>query len=211
MADPLAFTSVVASGLVALGALVVFYLNGSQQRRHESRLAYEERSWRRKSEGLFDVVATCRSLIDAIDRPGSLDVIETLDRERGDYQATVQEYIGVSEVGVRVGDVVQRLHELVPVVELYGSKACREAFDDLRRLLRDSGYDPRAADRLASVRRGKLAAIDAKDYRSAATARRLEREVLEDARTRLTIDLDETRAKAVRLVEATRESIQGDA
>lgn len=210
MADPVALTSVVASGVVALGALAVSYRSGREQRRHDQQVAYEERSWRRKSEGLFDVIAACRSLIDAIDRPGSIDVIETLDLERGDYQATVQEHIGVSEIGVKVGDVVQRLHELTPVVEVYGSAKCRTAFDDLRQLLRDSGYDPRAADRLASVRRGKQAAIDAKDYRSAATARRLEREVLEDARTRLTIDLPDTRARAEGLIDAARESLKGD-
>ena len=207
MADPLALTSVIASSAVALGALVSSYLSGREQRRHEARLDHEERAWQQKSAGLFDVIATCRSLIDAIDRPGSIDTIETLDLERGEYQATVQEHIGVSEIGVRVGDVVGRLHELVPIVEVYGSATCRDAFDELRQMLRDSGYDPRAADKLASVRRGKAAAIDAKDYHSAATARRLEREVLEGARMRLTIELPEARSRAERLIEAVRESL----
>ena len=210
MADPVAFTSVIASAAVALGALVLFYEGGREQRRHEARLDFEGRAWRRKSEGLFDVIATCRSLIDAIDRPGSFDAIEALDLERGEYQATVREHIGVSEIGIRVGDVVNRLNELVPIVDVYGSGTCRDAFDDLRQLLRDSGYDPRAADRLASIRRGKAAAIDAKDYHSAATARRLEREVLEAARTSLTIEVPEARAKAERLIEAARETLRGE-
>jgi hypothetical protein len=210
MADPVALTSVIASAAVAIGALAVSYQSGREQRRHEARRDFEGRAWRRKSEGLFDLIATCRSLIDAIDRPGSIEAIETLDHERGEYQATVREHIGVSEIGVRVGDVVNRLGELVPVVDVYGSPACREAFDDLRGLLRDSGYDPRAADRLAAIRRGKMAAVDAKDYHSAATARRLEREVLEAARTSLTIELPEARAKAERLIEAARESLSGE-
>lgn len=210
MADPVAITSVVASGLVAVTAFVTTFKNGQEQRRHELRLGYEERSWRRKSEGLFDVVASCRSLIDAIDRPGSLEAVEALDRERGDFHASAQEHVGVSEVGVRVGDAVYRLNELDPVVEVYGSPACREAFDDLRQTLRDSGYDPRASDKVAAIRRGKAAAMDAKDYHSAATARRLEREVLETARSRLTIDLTETRAKAERLIETARESLRGE-
>jgi hypothetical protein len=209
MPDTLALLSVLFSWLVAMGALLISYRTGAEQRRHEERLSRDRRGWERKSEGLFDLIATCRSLTDAIDRPGSIDTMEALDLERGDYQATTQEHIGVSEVGVRVGDVVQRLNELVPVVEVYGSTACREAFQDLRQVLRDSGYDPRASDRLVAVRRGKAAAIEAKDYRSAATARRLEREVLEDARTRLTIDLDETRAKAEQLITAARESLTG--
>ncbi|HLN76590.1 MAG TPA: hypothetical protein VK204_06055, partial [Nocardioidaceae bacterium] len=78
MADPVALTSVIASAAVALGALVFSYQSGREQRRHEARLDFEGRAWRRKSEGLFDLIATCRSLIDAIDRPGSIEAIETL-------------------------------------------------------------------------------------------------------------------------------------
>ncbi|MGH3329711.1 MAG: hypothetical protein ACRDPJ_00260 [Nocardioidaceae bacterium] len=210
MSDSVALTSVVASGLVALGGLVITFQSSREQRRHERRLAFEGRSWARKSDGLFDLVATCRSLIDAIDRPGSIDAVETLDLERGPYLATAKEHIGVSEIGVRVGDVLYRLQELVPIVEVYGSAECRVAFDDLRQVLRGSDFDPRASDRLAAVRRGKVAAIDAKDYHSAATARRLEREVLEDARTRLTIDLPQTREKAERLIDAARQSLEGN-
>jgi hypothetical protein len=121
----------------------------------------------------------------------------------------VQEHLGVSEVGVRVADVVDRLDHLVPIVEVYGSPECRDAFHALRQVLRDSGYDPRAPERVDAIRRGKSAAIDAKDYRGAATARRLEREVLENARSRLTVDLDETRAKAERLIEAARKDLGG--
>lgn len=210
MADLVALTSVIASGLVALAGLALTYRSGREQRRHDERLAYDERAWQRKSEGLFDLIATCRSLVDAIGRQGSIEAIETLDDERGDFEATVREHIGVSEIGVRVGDVVHRLQDLVPIVEVYGSTRCREAFEDLRRTLRDSGYDPRASDRLSAVRRGKVAAVDAKDYRSAATARRLEREILEAARTQLTIDLVQTREKAERLIDAARESVRGE-
>ena len=210
MADPVALTSVIASGLVALAGLALTYRSGREQRRHDERLAYDERAWQRKSEGLFDLITTCRSLVDAIGRQGSIEAIETLDDERGAYEATVREHIGVSEIGVRVGDVVHRLQDLVPIVEVYGSTRCREAFEELRRTLRDSGYDPRASDRLSAVRRGKVAAIDAKDYRSAATARRLEREILEAARTQLTIDLVQTREKAERLIDAARESVTGE-
>jgi hypothetical protein len=210
MADPLAYTSVVSSWLVAMGALYASYRSSSEQRRHEERLAHDERGWEKKAEGLFGVVAACRTLVDAIDRRGSLEAIEALDAERGDYEAATHEHLGVSEIGVRVGDVVDRLHRLVPVVEVYGAPACREVFHDLRQLLRDSGYDPRASERLAAVRRGKVAAIDTRDYRSAATARRLEREILEDARERLTIDLDTVRTKAERLIELARADLGAD-
>ncbi len=210
MPDTVALTSVATSGLVAVTAFVATYRNSKDQRRHDRRLEDDKRSWQRRTDGMFDLVATCRSLADSIDRPGNFDAIEALDAERGDYEAASREHIGVSEIGVRVGDVLHRLHTLMPVIEIYGSAECREAFEDLRQTLRDSGYDPRAADRLASVRRGKAAAVDAKDYHSAATARRLEREVLEDARARLTIDLDETRQKAARLIEAARADVAGD-
>lgn len=211
MPDALALTTVVFSWLVALGGLFVAYRSGREQLGHHERLAEQQRSWRARSEGLLEVVGTCRALVDAIDRPGSLEAVETLDAERGDYQATTREHLGVSEIGVRVADAVERLQQLVPVVEVYGSADCREAFHQLRQSLRDSGYDPRASERLDAIRRGKVAAIDAKDYRSAATARRLEREVLEDARTRLTLDLSETRARAERLIAEARKSLGADA
>lgn len=206
MTDPVALTSVVSTGLVALVGLAAAYQMTREQRRHDLVRARSERSWEVEAQGMADLVATCRSLVDALDRPGSFDAIAELDLERGDYEATVREHLGVSEIGVRVGDVVRRLHELVPVVELYGSAPCREAFGELRWHLRDSGYDPTASDRLAAIRRGKAAAIESKDYRSAATARRLERELLEEARHRLGIDLDRTRELAERVVAATRES-----
>jgi hypothetical protein len=210
MADPLAYTSVVGSWLVAMGALFTSYRSGSEQRRHEERLAHQERGWEKKSEGLFDLIATSRSLVDAIDRRGSLEHVEALDGQRGDYEATSREQVGVSEIGVRVADVADRLQRLVPVVEVYCAPECRDAFHDLRQLLRNSGYDPRASERLEAVRRGKVAAMDAKDYRSAATAGRLEREVLEDARAQLTIDLPDAREKAVRLLEAARRDLGAD-
>jgi hypothetical protein len=207
MSDPLALFSVMFSWLVAMGALFMSYRSGSEQRRHEERLARQQRGWDKMLEGLFDVISSCRFLADAIDRRGSMEVIEELDAERGAFQSAVKEHLGVSEIGVRVADVVDRLNHLVPIVEVYASTECRDAFHDLRRMLRDSGYDPRAADRLDAVRRSKSAAIDAKDYQGAATARRLERAVLEDARSRLTIDLGETRARAERLIDAARNDL----
>jgi len=210
MTDPVALTSVVSTGLVALVGLVVAYQMSREQRRNDHLRARGERAWTVEAAGMADLVATCRSLVDALDRPGSFDAIAELDLERGDYEASVREHLGVSEIGVRVGDVVRRLHELVAVVELYGSRECRATFADLRWHLRDSGYDPTASDRLAAIRRGKAAAIESKDYRSAATARRLERELLEEARNRLTIDLERTRELAEQLITATRESIEGE-
>lgn len=210
MTDPVALTSVVSSGLVALVGLGVAYQMSREQRRHDLVRARAERTWSGEAQGMADLVATCRSLVDALDRPGSFDAIAELDLERGDYEATVREHVGVSEIGVRVGDVTRRLHELVPAVELYGSPECRTAFGGLRWHLRDSGYDPTASDRLAAIRRSKAAAIDARDYRSAATARRLERELLEEAKNRLVIDLDRTRELAEQVVTATRESFEAE-
>ena len=211
MPDAIALLSIIFSWLVAMACLFISYRSGRDQRAHQERLAYDARSWQTKSEGLFDLIATCRSLADAIERPGSIETMEALDAERGEYEASTHEHIGVSEIGVKVADAVERLRDLVPIVEVYGSASCRQAFHDLRRLLRDSGYDPRASDRLEAIRRGKVAAIDAKDYRSAATARRLEREVLDDARARLTLDLSQAQAKAERLIDAARESVEGAA
>ncbi|MGZ4427345.1 MAG: hypothetical protein ACXVXC_01770 [Nocardioidaceae bacterium] len=207
MADPVVLLSVTASTAVAIGGLTLAFLGAERQRRHQERLAQQERAWQATSDGLLNLVATCRAMVDAIDRPGSIDAMEALDRERGEYLASVDEHVGVSVIGIRVGDVVHRMQQLVPAVEVYGSPACREAFHELRKLLRDSGYDPRAGERLAAVQRSKMAAVDGEDFRGAATARRMERQVLEDARTKLELDLDQTRALAERLIDTVRDSL----
>ncbi|MGZ6877829.1 MAG: hypothetical protein ACXVFR_15830 [Nocardioidaceae bacterium] len=207
MADPVVLLSVTASTAVAIGGLALAFLGAERQRRHQERLAQQERAWQATSDGLLNLVATCRAMVDAIDRPGSIDAMEALDRERGEYLASVDEHVGVSVIGIRVGDVVHRMQQLVPAVEVYGSPACREAFHELRKLLRDSGYDPRAGERLAAVQRSKMAAVDGEDFRGAATARRMERQVLEDARTKLELDLDQTRALAERLIDTVRDSL----
>ncbi|MGZ4436126.1 MAG: hypothetical protein ACXVW6_00715 [Nocardioidaceae bacterium] len=207
MADPVVLQSVTASTAVAIGGLTLAFLGAERQRRHQERLAQQERAWQATSDGLLNLVATCRALVDAIDRPGSIDTIEALDRERGEYLATVREHVGVSVIGVRVGDVVHRMQQLVPAVEVYGSRDCRKAFHELRRLLRDSGYDPRAGERLAAVQRSKTAAVDGDDFHGAATARRMERQVLEDARTKLELDLDQARDLAERLIDSVRDSL----
>ncbi|MGZ4468179.1 MAG: hypothetical protein ACXVXB_06835, partial [Nocardioidaceae bacterium] len=170
MADPVVLLSVTASTAVAIGGLTLAFLGAERQRRHQERLAQQERAWQATSDGLLNLVATCRAMVDAIDRPGSIDAMEALDRERGEYLASVDEHVGVSVIGIRVGDVVHRMQQLVPAVEVYGSPACREAFHELRKLLRDSGYDPRAGERLAAVQRSKMAAVDGEDFRGAATA-----------------------------------------
>ncbi|MGZ4492889.1 MAG: hypothetical protein ACXVEU_19665 [Nocardioidaceae bacterium] len=207
MADPVVLLSVTASTAVAIGGLTLAFLGAERQRRHQERLAQQERAWQATSDGLLNLVATCRAMVDAIDRPGSIDAMEALDRERGEYLASVDEHVGVSVIGIRVGDVVHRMQQLVPAVEVYGSPPCREAFHELRKLLRDSGYDPRAGERLAAVQRSKMAAVDGEDFRGAATARRMERQVLEDARTKLELDLDQTRALAERLIDTVRDSL----
>ena len=202
MADPVVLLSVTASTAVAIGGLGLAFLGAERERRHQERLAQQQRAWQATSDGLLNLVATCRALVDAI---------EALDRERGEYLATVHEHVGVSVIGVRVGDVVHRMQQLVSAVEVYGSRACREAFHELRKLLRDSGYDPRAGERLAAVQRSKTAAVDSDDFHGAATARRMERQVLEDARTTLNLDLDRARDLAERLIDSVRDSLAAQA
>ena len=52
-----------------------------------------------------------------------------------------------------------------------------------------------------------MAAVDGDDFHGAATARRMERQVLEDARTKLELDLDEARDLAERLIDTVRDSL----
>jgi hypothetical protein len=189
VADPVALTSVVSSGLVALGGLFVTYRSGREQRAHEARLAYEERAWEEKSSALFRVIAQTRGL---------LDVIQSTDEwER-------------QELGVRAGTTLNALDDLVPVVESYASTACRSAFDTFRQLLRDAKPDTLAKVQLEMFREKKMDAIDAQDFVEAKRLVARERAVQEQATAALRLDVDKAVRVGQELIDAARSSVRGD-
>src|SRR4051812_33349187 len=57
--------SVLATTAVALAAIFFQARGASDQRAHEQRLAYEERTWEQISGALVTVVAQCRLIINA--------------------------------------------------------------------------------------------------------------------------------------------------
>lgn len=179
--DAVALASVIVSGLVALGGLVVTYLNGRHQRRHERRLAYEERAWEKKSEGLLRVIATTRGLLDTV-------------KVRQGWR---RDMIAVDLMGAS-----RSLDELVAVVEAYASADCRSAFEELRTLLRESGFD------IELIRRQKEEAIDAGDFERAARLKDRDQGTWPRGDA-VDLDFNKVETSCLRLIETARESVQG--
>ncbi|ANH39967.1 hypothetical protein I601_3561 [Nocardioides dokdonensis FR1436] len=187
MPDVVALTSVVSSGLVALGGIGATVWSGRQQRQHEKRLAYEGRAWERKSDALFSVIASARRL---------LDVLEGDERRR-------------ERLGVDVESILDDLRESGPIVEAYASEACRAALHDLATLLDAAERDLVAPFQVARIRRQKEEAIDAGDFEEAARLRHRERQVSRAAAEALNLDQQEAASRARRLIAAARDSVQG--
>jgi hypothetical protein len=187
MADPVALVSVVSSGAVALGGLLVTYRSGREQRKHESGLAYEARAWERKSEALFGVIAAGRLLIDSIQSndPALARVVHR---------------------------VVLELEDVGPVVEAYASGECRTAFVELQHLLNGS-YELAMVERALYHHNVVLEVRVADDYNSAADVFHEDQEqrLLRDAKASLTFDLQTAQAWAEKLIDAARKSVRGEA
>jgi hypothetical protein len=62
----IALISVLASSVVALGALISQGLTQRGQRKHDSSLAFEQRAWDRKADALFLSIGAARDLTDAL-------------------------------------------------------------------------------------------------------------------------------------------------
>lgn len=182
-----ALTSVIATGSVGLGGLLVSYRSGSEQRRHEASLAHSARVWEQKSEALLAVVTIARRMIDTLDSP----------------REVVRERFGLS-----LADVVWRLDELVAPIEAHASSECREAFDSLRSLLNQSKRDVGAEATIEAIRREKEDAIDAGNFEEAARLRNRERNRTKQVNEAHGLDADEVRMRARRLIETARESLR---
>ena len=62
----IALAAIVSGGLVTLSGTVERLPNGRSQRKHERRLAVEEREWSEFRAALRTVVAHCRRILDAL-------------------------------------------------------------------------------------------------------------------------------------------------
>lgn len=182
-----ALVSVIATGTVGVGGLVVTYRSGGAQRQHEAKLAHSSRVWEQKSQALLDVITIARGMIDTLDSP---------------YEWRRESF------GVGLHDAVSRLDDLVAPVEAHASSDCREAFESLRSLLNGAKPDMLASHSIALIRRQKEEAIDAVDFEAAAALRDRERATIRQANEAHGLDPDEVRKSARRVIETARASLR---
>ena len=184
MVDVIALSSVLVSGAVAGGSLLVTYRNGREQREHETDLAFEERAWEQKSTALFTVISSTRTLLDGLDAGDKYLVASVVSR------------------------AMSNLEPAVAGVEAYASAECRDAFSTLRRVLQNAKVIPHLPEIIQEVRDLQEAAIDDQDFDAAAGGRTAERDLMQEARDNLSLDIAAAKAMCTHLIEAARASVR---
>lgn len=186
MADAVALTSVITSGAVAMGGIVVGALGARSQRRHEKELAFEERVWETKSDAMFRLITVVQ-----------------------DFRRTLRADKPRERLAARLPDTIDDLHAIAPVIEAYCSETCRVAFIALHMLLSDAPHDWYTAMQIKSVREDKEQAIEEGDFEAAAELHRKERDLLAVADEGLDLDLDKAQRLADAALTAARQNLQG--
>lgn len=182
--DWVALASVVSSGVVAAGSLVLTYRGAKHQRQHEAALAFEAKAWDEKSKTLYNVIAGSRALTDAMLSTDPRFVVLSISR------------------------AAAQLDQLVGGVEAYASPACREAFIDLRRRLHATTVPGWLHHVVSEIRMEKERAIDAMDFERAAELKSHEQTEISQAVGGMIVDQSDVKIRAERLIEHARQSIR---
>ena len=182
----MALASVVSSGLVAGGSLVVTYRGQKQQRKHEASQAFEARAWEEKSKTLYNVITWSRGLADSM-----------LSQDQG-------------VVAQSISRTMENFSHVVGGVEAYASPRARAEFAELRTALDASTIEPWLHHVLAELRTDKEGAIDAQDFLEAARLRKREREEIDQAVHRMNCDQQAVLLRCERLIEECRLSIRAN-
>lgn len=182
----IATVSVISSAAVAGLTIAANVFTGERQRRHEADLDFEARVWERKSEALFEVIRQCHRLADS-DRP-------VTDDNRVGY-------------ALEMSKMLDMLHDQVSTVEAFASSRCRTELRGLIEALRAGGVTHRDGADVAHWRNQSLD-TPSDDYESKRTYWAWAEQSEKRAVANFDPDIDDLRARAVRLLEAARESVR---
>lgn len=182
----IATVSVVSSAAVALGTLIVNFVGGERQRKHESDLDFERRVWDEKSEGLFIAMKVSRNLLDGYE--------PITDENRGTYALNLSRRLDA-------------LVEVRPTIDAFASTECRKALAELIEGLTRGGvktYFGRRHDSLLTA----MMNLDVNDHSGWQRNKDSRDEAQAKAVEFFDPDLEYLHDRAYRLLEAARESVR---
>lgn len=183
-----AVVSVISSGLVAVGSLVLQWRNGAEQRRHDATQAFEARAWDLKREG-------------------HLSLLDVLNRIR---DSADDGYV----VATKGRSWLEEFYEAQPVVVAYGTDECRHDLDALMTFVADFGpLDETVRAAMRRAYRANQEVENAFDNPNDATPMGPRLQERTDAQ-QLVRDLfiysePELRRLVVKLIASTRSSLRG--
>lgn len=187
--DTVALVSVIGSSSLALGSLVVGYLNSKEQRKHEASLAFESRAWERKSDALFRAIRAARAVCDSFKLDGDVARVDSLRQ----IEALRAELIDV-----------------LPVIEAYGSEQARDSLHRVRAVLGEVYFDPGWLPYIGDVRRRKADLIEARDFDAAHGLRVEEQRAMNELFKSLKWDPDRLEDALLALIDSARLSVRTD-
>lgn len=162
------------------------FIGGERQRRHESDLDFERRVWDEKSEALFIVMRVCHNIAD-------------------DYPALTE--ANRKPYALNLSRRLDALAEVRPTIEAFASRRCSDDLSDLIDELVAAGVKYHEGRR-AHILMEQVVDISLDDT-AAWERNRAEREKSAAlAMEHFAPDLDGLRYKALRLLEAARESVR---
>lgn len=188
----IATVSVIASATLAALTIGANVFTGERQRRHEADLDFEGRVWDQKSTALFAVIRECHRIT-----------------ERG--YVTDANRLGYA---LRLSEVLDALHALLPAVEAFASSQCRKELNGLINELQRQGVKMGAAGRAAHWRKQYLDAFPetgvhpVKDMQRQVRYHQWAQEAEQEAVKEFKPDLPELRGRAQELMDAARESVR---
>lgn len=181
-----ATVSVVSSAAVALGTLAVNFIGNERQRKHEADLDFERRAWDRKSEALFSLMEECRFLIDSD--------IPITDSNRQAYALDLSRSL-------------DRLHGVRAAVDAFASTRCRIELTGIMDVMQSGGVKHHSGEEARRYLNYSVE-TDIDDIEMRRRWRELEDAGKARAVENFDPNMNDIRARAARLLDATRESVR---
>lgn len=181
-----AAVSVITSGAVAIGSILVTVYNAGRQRQHEADMDFEKRVWDQKSEALFSVMTTSRML--------ATDGDAITDANRMTYALNLSK---------RLDD----LHAARGVVDAFASTRCAVALTLLIDAMRDGGVKHNLGYRVSRLGEQSMK-LDPTDFDLSGRYREWRNEAEQSALQDFDPDLADIRKRAGDLFDAARESVR---
>lgn len=151
----IALASVISSMLVALATIAFNFASGERQRKHERRLALEERTWGTFSTAVYRVIRSSRAVLDSL-----ADVREV--ENNAPALATLAE---------RHAQFYEMVGEVLPMIEAHATGDTRDRLISLRENVRWLRVGEDQIEQARAAERDKHRAIEDQDFDRAAEHR----------------------------------------